>query len=222
MLVREAMTSPVVTLAHTASVRQAIGVLHRNDITAVPVVDEKGELVGIVSEMDLLRGEFEADPRAFVLPPRATAAPPRSVAEVMTAEVRTTRPAADVAEFMIRTGVKSVPVLDGRRLVGMLSRRDLLGVLARDDARIRTDVLAAIADLLPGEAHWTVAVTDGVVTCATAPTEPRRSPTSSPAPCRASSGCGWTTIPGRRTGVRAALRAGLSHGQGPGPSGRST
>ncbi|SFP32407.1 MULTISPECIES: CBS domain-containing protein [Actinomadura] len=167
MLVREAMTSPVVTTAPSATVRQAIRVLHERDVTALPVVDAEGRLVGIVSEMDLLRGEFEADPRAFARPRTAPSAPaPRHVEDVMTRDVRTARPTTDVAELaemMVRTRIKSVPVVDARAVVGVISRRDLIAMLARGDARIRDDVVAAISEIAPGGPPWEVSVEDGVV-----------------------------------------------------------
>lgn len=167
MLVREAMSSPIVTVPRGASARQAIRVLYEHNITAAPVVDESGRMVGIVSEMDLLRGEFEADPRAFIRPVTPPAdLPPRGVEEVMTTEVRTARETSDVAELadmMIRTGVKSIPVLRDEEIVGMVSRRDLMAVLAHSDKRIRDDVLAAIEECCPEGSRWTVAVHDGVV-----------------------------------------------------------
>lgn len=167
MLVREAMTSPVVTIPATATVRQAIRVLHEHDVTALPVVDAAGRLAGIVSEADLLRGEFEADPRAFARPPAPAGAPaPHAVAEVMARDVHTARPTTDVAEvagLMMKARIKSVPVLDGTAIVGILSRRDLIAMLARGDARIRDDVLAAITEYGPGGAVWDVAVHEGVV-----------------------------------------------------------
>lgn len=167
MLVREAMTTPVVSVPRTATIRQAIRVLYQHRITAAPVVDEEDRLVGIVSEMDLLRGEFEADPRAFMRPVATPAEPPpRHVDEVMTTNVRTTRPASDVAELaemMMTTGIKSVPVLDGTELIGIITRHDLLAVLARSDTRIRDDVQAAIASTLPDAEAWDVRVKDGVV-----------------------------------------------------------
>jgi CBS domain-containing protein len=167
MLVREAMTSPVVTVPGSASVKQAIRVLSERDLTAAPVVDENGDLAGIVSEMDLLRGEFEADPRAFARPvPAPDEAPPRRVTEVMTTEVRTARETTDVAELaemMMNTGIKSVPVLEQGRLVGIVSRRDLLRMLAHSDARIRDDILTAVEELFPGDCVWEVSVNDGAV-----------------------------------------------------------
>ncbi|MFD0899184.1 CBS domain-containing protein [Actinomadura sediminis] len=167
MLIREVMTTPVVTIAPRATVRQAIRVLHEHDVTAAPVVGDDGRMVGIVSEMDLLRGAFEADPRAFARPVRAASEPPPPrVEDVMTTEVRTARPnsdAAALADMMIETGIKSVPVLDGTALAGIVSRRDLIAVLARGDARIHDDVTALLAEY-GEEQRWTVTVEDGIVT----------------------------------------------------------
>jgi CBS domain-containing protein/LmbE family N-acetylglucosaminyl deacetylase len=167
MLVREVMSAPVVTVSHIATVKQAIRLLYERNITAAPVVDGHERVVGIVSEMDLLRDEFEADPRAFVRPvadPQGP--PPRRVDELMTHQVMTVRETTDAAELvdlMMTTGVKSVPVLRGTRLVGMVSRRDLMGVLARSDERIKHDVVEALTEYDNGGSPWEVTVRDGIV-----------------------------------------------------------
>jgi CBS domain-containing protein len=167
VLVKEVMTAPVVTVPSTATVKQAIRLLYERNITAVPVVDGHERMVGIVSEMDLLRDEFEADPRAFARPmPDPAVMPPRRVAELMTRRVLTMRETADVAELaelMMSTGVKSVPVVRGSRLVGIVSRRDLMGVLARSDERIRDDVAEALTEYDRGVSPWGVTVQDGIV-----------------------------------------------------------
>jgi CBS domain-containing protein len=167
MLVNEVMTTPVVTVPESATVKQAVRILDEHKITAAPVLGADGRMVGIVSELDLLRGEFEADPRAFA---RQIAAPqdppPRRVAEVMTTEVVTTHETADVAalaELMTSTRLKSVPVVRDGDLVGTVSRSDLLRTLAHSDARIREDVLAAIDEQFPGTTVWDVVVRDGNV-----------------------------------------------------------
>ena len=167
MLVREVMSTPVVTVPPTATVKQAIRLLYERNITAAPVVHGRARVIGIVSEMDLLRGEFEADPRALARPvPRPDDLPPRRVDEVMTRHVMTVREttdAAELAELMMTTGVKSVPVIRDDQLVGIVSRRDLMGVLARSDERIRDDVVEALGDYGPDGSRWDVMVRDGVV-----------------------------------------------------------
>jgi CBS domain-containing protein len=167
MLVREVMTEPVVTVSPQATVKQAIRLLYERNITAVPVVNGHEYVVGIVSEMDLLRNEFEADPRAFARPVAAPdGPPPRRVEELMTRQVITVRETTDVAELadlMMTTGVKSVPVVRGTRLVGIVSRRDLMGVLARSDERIHDDVVDALGEYENGRPRWNVTVRDGIV-----------------------------------------------------------
>ncbi|MEU7692586.1 CBS domain-containing protein [Microbispora hainanensis] len=166
MLVHEIMTTPVVTVPRTWTIKQAVRLLYEKDITAAPVVDENGRMVGIVSEMDLLRGEYGANPRAFLRPEAPpTSRPPALVEEVMTPHVRTVAEDADtmeVVELMITTGVKSVPVVHDGELVGIVSRRDLMGLLAHGDERIREDVLAALRDCAE-TASFGAAVRDGVV-----------------------------------------------------------
>ncbi|MFC4060625.1 HPP family protein [Planomonospora corallina] len=166
MLVREVMTEPVVTVRATDPVRQAVRVLHGRDITAAPVLDSGGRLVGIVSEMDLLRGEFERDPRASA---RAVLGHgerlPLRVEEVMTPRVTTVTPTTDVVELidlMVGERIKSLPVVVDGRLAGIVSRRDLMAVLARADEDLRADVLAVLREQFPAGPRWEVTVRDGV------------------------------------------------------------
>ncbi|MGS2644671.1 CBS domain-containing protein [Streptosporangium sp. LJ11] len=169
MLARDVMTGPVVTLLPAHSVRWAIRVLFANAITAAPVLDDDGTLVGIVSEMDLLRGEFQPDPRTSmrIAPGQTAPPPPLRVEEVMTRQVVTVTPTTDairLVELLVTKRVKSLPVLRDDRVVGMISRRDLIRVLARSDEELRADVLAALSEQYPLGPRWEVAVHDGVAT----------------------------------------------------------
>ncbi|MGH3390467.1 MAG: CBS domain-containing protein [Actinomadura sp.] len=166
MLVRDVMNTAVVAVPRSASIRQAARLLYDHHLIAAPVVDDAGRVAGIVSEMDLLRDEFETDPRAFAHAAESDDEPARTVAEVMTTGVRTVRAAADVvelADLMMASGATSVPVLQGDRLVGVVSRRDLLRVLTHSDARIRDDVLSTIRAYYPTGPSWAATVRDGVV-----------------------------------------------------------
>ena len=167
MLARELMTTPVVTCRPDWPIRRVIGVLHKHDITAMPVLDETDRMVGIVSEMDVLRDALTPDPRASVRPVEQEIGPaPRTVAEVMTERVLAVPETADIqqiAELMMSTGVKSVPVTRDGRAAGIVSRRDLLGVLARSDRRIAADVRRALGDETGDEPEWRVHVHEGDV-----------------------------------------------------------
>ncbi|MFD0888084.1 CBS domain-containing protein [Streptosporangium algeriense] len=167
MLVREVMTTDVVTVGPADPVRRAVRVLYGHDVTAAPVLDGDGRLVGVVSEMDLLRGEFERDPRSSARIVLGHSAPaPYTVSDVMTSEVTTVTETTDVTaaiDLMICRRVKSLPVTREERVVGMLSRRDLLALLARPDGDIRADVLAALRERYPMGPSWDVTVRDGIV-----------------------------------------------------------
>ena len=165
MLVRDVMTTSVVTVDTATSIREALRILDQHRITSMPVVDGDGRVVGIVSEADLLRGTVPHDNRASIIPsavPREAVA--STVSEVMTAPAITLQPADDLAvavELLTTKAIKSVPVVDGDRLTGMLSRRDVVHLLAREDERITAEVSAL---LLADGTDWTAEVKDGVVT----------------------------------------------------------
>lgn len=164
----ELMRTPVVTVATDATTRQVAKMLVDNDITAAPVVDENGRLVGIVSEADLIRGQIQPDARAHLTNLTDPTVPqPRSVADVMTRDVicvPISADAADIAALMLKETIKSVPVVKDDAPVGMISRRDLLATLVRDDATIAAEATARLTDYANGPSPFTIAVTDGVVT----------------------------------------------------------
>lgn len=168
MRARDFMTTPVLTVRPDTTVKDVAKLLLRHAISAVPVVDDDGRLVGIVSELDLLLGDVPGDPVAHVIPvPPEQAPPPHVAADVMTRDVLALgedTDAADVARLMREASLKSIPVLHGERVVGIVSRRDLLRSIARDDRAIRDDVVERLREFadLPGD--YDVQVDAGVVT----------------------------------------------------------
>lgn len=155
MLTGEVMSSPAITLRRDDSVRRAIRVLYDHDITAAPVLGDHGELVGMVSEIDLLCGAFAPGDSA-----------PRTVEGVMSRQVSTVEDTTDarvLTDLMIAKRIKSVPVLRDERVVGMVSRRDLMALLARSDEELREAVLAALRERYPSGASWDVVVRDGEI-----------------------------------------------------------
>jgi CBS domain-containing protein len=168
VFVSDVMTAPVVTVTADTSIKAAARLLRDRDVAAVPVVDESGALVGIVSEIDLLRGSLAPDPVAHLLPvPTGTAAPPSSVADVMTRDVEVLVPHSDLydaARTMRSSGIRSLPVVDGGQVVGVVSRSDLLRVLAREDDGILRDLRAALTAELGPHHRVDVSVRAGVVT----------------------------------------------------------
>ena len=163
MLVREVMSAPAITVSTQTLTRQALKMLDEYGITTMPVVDAHGGIIGVVSEADLLRDEVLPDPRARMIPISITEwGPPRRVGDVMSTPALTVSSGTDLVDavdLMTCTVVKSLPVVDGDRVVGVISRRDVVHVLARRDESIR----AELQELVVGEnADWVVEVSEGI------------------------------------------------------------
>jgi CBS domain-containing protein len=166
MLVRDVMSRPVVTVQPDTPIRAAAARLTGRGFTALPVVDGDGELVGVVTEADLLRDRVRHDARSMVDEEPAPA-PASRVGQVMTTEVLTATPTTDVADLVERMqelGIRSVPVVRASEgLVGIVSRRDVLATFTRADAVIATDVRRRL-ESYAGRGRWEVDVQGGRVT----------------------------------------------------------
>ncbi|MCU7826486.1 CBS domain-containing protein [Kitasatospora sp. DSM 101779] len=176
--VHDVMTQEVVTARPDTPFKEVVGLFHRNDITAVPVLDEQDRPIGMVSEADLIRKEAVLpDPEGRTpgrwLPPKDRArAEAETAGGLMTTPAVTARPTWSVPEAarqMDKHKVKRLPVVDeAGRLVGIVSRRDLLQVFLRHDAAIREEIVHDVF----GQILWTpsedvrVTVQDGVVNVA--------------------------------------------------------
>ncbi|MEV1122033.1 CBS domain-containing protein [Actinosynnema sp. NPDC049800] len=172
------MTGEVVSVRAGTSFKELVTILTAGAFSAVPVVDDQGRPVGVVSEADLLpkeeyRGGTEVAPPLFAKPEtrkRWRQAHGTIAADVMTGPVITTgsdEPASAAAHQLAVTGVRRLFVVDAEgRLVGVLSRRDLLRVFLRTDAELRQEITHEIM----GRTLWLepvaveVQVVDGVVT----------------------------------------------------------
>jgi len=165
------MRSPVHTVGPDASVEAAAELLAAKSITALPVVDGSGALVGIVSEADLLWHRVPADPTAHLRRDPGTSAQhgPRTVGEAMSARPITTTPEADVADVadaMLQHSVRSMPVVDGRTVVGIISRRDILRTAVRGDDVVAQEVQHRLDEYAGSAGRWTVTVDQGLATVA--------------------------------------------------------
>jgi CBS domain-containing protein len=172
MLVRDVMTTTVVSARPEMRVKQAIELLDDHQVTALPVVDDDGRLVGVVSEADVLRDAVLPDRRTREIPVRTEGrTAPLRVGDVMTAHPMSVAADADLsvaATVLVDTQIKSLPVVEADHVVGMVSRRDVIAVLARRDPLIEAEV----DDLLrAAEVECEVEVVDGVVRL-DGPTEP--------------------------------------------------
>jgi len=144
MNVKEVMTSPVISVPSDGSISQAIELMLQRRISGLPVVDQGGRLVGIVTEGDFLRraetGTQRQRPRwlEFLIGPgrladEYTRTHGRRVHDVMTADpvtVSEETPIEEVVQIMEKHRIKRLPVLREQKLVGIVSRANLLHALA--------------------------------------------------------------------------------------------
>lgn len=166
MRVKDLMTRTVLSIGPHASVKDAATLLATHGFSALPVVDQDDQLVGVVTEQDVMRDRILPDPRRRVWHPDEQAPePPVSVGEVMSPAPLTAAPHTDAAELtrmMVERRLRSVPVVDEGRLVGIITRRDLVRTLARDDVVIAADVRRRL-EVYGGRERWTVRARDGRV-----------------------------------------------------------
>jgi len=154
--VQEVMTTSVVRVEPETGFREIEALLAEYDITAVPVVDLAGGVVGIVSEADLLRKQAaQEDPSVMrPAPPPRAAAPDRAqgttAQELMSAPAVCIGPGASVvaaARLMEANRVTRLPVVAAGRLVGMVSRSDLLRVFLRGDQAIHREIVEEVLNV---------------------------------------------------------------------------
>jgi CBS domain-containing protein len=187
MKARDVMVSPVITVKSSALVQDVAKTFLERRISAVPVVDDQGKLIGIVSEGDLLhRSEAGTERRRSwwlraltedeALAAEYTKAHARKVGDVMTRQPITASPDTplhEIAALLERNSIKRVPIVDKGQLVGIVSRANLIQAVASarkeleiplSDTTIRDKILSHLK-----QQTWAhtgllnVTVNDGVV-----------------------------------------------------------
>jgi CBS domain-containing protein len=184
MKAMDVMVRDVITIGPDDTVADAAKLIAQNDVSALPVVDEEGHVVGIISEGDLVNREeigteihhpwwIEAVTPAATLATEFAKCHGKQVAEVMSDDVITAT--EDAPALLERNRIKRVPILGDGKLVGIVSRSNLVQALASNGApatssldtsrAIRNELLSRLAD----QQDWTdfgsrnVIVTDGKV-----------------------------------------------------------
>ncbi|HEX6449462.1 MAG TPA: CBS domain-containing protein [Trebonia sp.] len=172
--VSDVMTTSVVTVDRLTTYKEVVRLLAEHRISGLPVLKMGREVVGVVSEADLLDAQASAARRlrsAARRPwwPRGSRRRPLTAGELMTSPAVTISPHATVpaaARLMSAHRVRRLPVTSEQGgLVGIVSRRDLLSVFLRPDKDIAADVRRVLDDILlaePGEAD--AVVRNGIVT----------------------------------------------------------
>ena len=158
--VRELMSTPAVAASPEMSLHGLAKLLSKHAISGVPVVDPTGEVVGVVSESDIVEKERGTDDEAVGrlrrhLGRARRAAGATTVAEAMTSPPILVEPwmsTYEAAWLMSVEDVSRLPVVDEGKLVGVIARADLVRYFARPDSEIAADVrdeleLLSLADV---------------------------------------------------------------------------
>jgi CBS-domain-containing membrane protein len=181
--VKDVMTTRVVSIMKDASFREMAAALREHRVSAFPVVNADGEVIGLVSDADMLTKEaLGSEPHG--MPGMITGllrhtehqkARGITAGDLMSSPAVTVAPDDTVkraAKLMYTRKVKRLPVVDsGAHLVGIISRADVLAIFDRSDEEIRTEIRDQVicVGLLIDPASFGVIVKDGVVTLAGRP-----------------------------------------------------
>ncbi|MEU9759189.1 CBS domain-containing protein [Streptomyces sp. NPDC047987] len=168
--VSDVMTHTAVAIGRDASYKEIVELMYAWKVSAVPVLEGEGRVVGVVSEADLLpKEEFRADGPA---PGRGVEEASKADAvlaeELMSSPAVTVHPDATLAEaarIMARRQVKRLPVVNRLGMLeGVVSRSDLLKVFLRPDEELGEEIRSAVFAGLPVPDRVDFDVLDGVVT----------------------------------------------------------
>ena len=147
--VKDVMTTQVVAVRKDASFKEMVAQMRDSRVSAFPVIDDAGKVIGVVSEADMLNKEADqASPGTFASMLRFRdheKAAGVTAADMMTSPVATIGPdelVVDAARLMRDRRVKRLPVTNATgHLVGIVSRVDVLSVFTRPDAEIQHEAI---------------------------------------------------------------------------------
>jgi CBS domain-containing protein len=158
MRVMDLMSENVVTVQPHTSLKEVARVLADRAISGVPVVSDRGQLVGVVSEADILFKERGEEPRGRLLDwlegdvSEREKFAARTAGEAMTSPALTIGAHTDVSEAarrMTERGVNRLPVIDwSGSLVGIVTRADLVRAFARTDDEIEREIRSGVVETM--------------------------------------------------------------------------
>jgi acetoin utilization protein AcuB len=130
VLVRERMSPNPVTIGAQSTITEALRVMRENQVRRLPVLDEQGDLVGIVSEKDLLYASPSPATSLSIYEMHELLSRLK-VSELMTTELITVTPDTlleEAARIMADSKIGGLPVMQGQRLVGIITETDIFKV----------------------------------------------------------------------------------------------
>jgi len=145
--VKDIMTKDVITVTKKTTVAELAGIFSQRHISSLPVLDEKGDLIGIVTETDLVEQDknlhiptvisifdwiiyLESDKKFEKELKKMTG---RVVGDIYSSDVVTVSPespVSDVADLLSSRKITAIPVVEGKKLVVIISRIDLIRSMA--------------------------------------------------------------------------------------------
>ncbi|MEU8617754.1 CBS domain-containing protein [Streptomyces sp. NPDC048623] len=168
--VSDVMTHTAIAVGRDAPYKEIVALMAEWKVSALPVLEGEGRVIGVVSEADLLpKEEFRTEePRLPAEREAALKAGALRAGELMSSPAVTVHPDATLSEaarIMATRKVKRLPVVNGLGMLeGVVSRGDLLTVFLRPDAEIEEEIRSELlAELMP-PAQLGVSVSEGVVT----------------------------------------------------------
>jgi CBS domain-containing protein len=145
---REIMTTEIVTVKKETTIRELAELFTSRRIGSIPVVDDNGNLIGIVSESDLIEQDrnfhiptvislfdwiiYLESEKKFEKELRKMTG--QTVADIYTKDVETISPdtpVSDIADIMSTKKIHSLPVVEGKKMVGIVSRIDLIRTMTK-------------------------------------------------------------------------------------------
>jgi CBS domain-containing protein len=116
MEAKDIMTREVVTVSPSLPVKMLANLLIKNQISGAPVADKKGQIVGLVSETDLIAKKGKQV---------------KTIMSNKVVQITEETPVEEIARLMIAHKIRRLPVMRGKSLVGIVSRADVVGAIAR-------------------------------------------------------------------------------------------
>ena len=126
MIAKDIMTRDIITVSPRTKVKDLAMILIKNQISGAPVADKNGNILGIVSEADIVAKKGK-DAKAIM--------------SKKVVSVRQDTSVEEIAQLMMTHAIKRVPVMDGGKIIGIVSRADIVSAIAMGEhVSIRTPI----------------------------------------------------------------------------------